>query len=135
MYVIKYINRIMTYIINRLKYKLWLLLLYNYIFSIREGTTILKYTYINNIFEKNTIQTVLCLFIIFRFWLSIHVPNGIVKIFKFGIHSLLIFRWRTNNIQGFFDQSKWSFVIIIIYPISINTYGMIDITSCDNQLN
>ena len=41
-----------------------MLLLY-YIVSIFKDTNILKYTYINNLFEKNTTKTVLKLFRIF----------------------------------------------------------------------
>ena len=95
----------------------------------------MKYTYINNIFDTTTVQTCLYLFSICLFSLWIHVPNGIVNIFKFSIYYLLIFRCRTNNIQILFDQSKCSFVIGIIYPTFDHTYNMIDITISVNQLN
>ena len=50
MYVIQYINRNMSSKIYIFKCKLCIILLYYYIVSIRKGTIILKYTYINNIF-------------------------------------------------------------------------------------
>ena len=65
----------------------------------------------------------------------IHVPIGIVNIFKFAIHYLVIFIWRKNNIQWFFDQIKCLFVIGIIYKTSSNTYIMIDLICCGNKLN
>ena len=99
-----------------------------------QSQKILKYTHINNTFYKTTIQTVLYLLSICWFPLWIHVTNGIVKIFRFGIHYLLIFR-RIKKIQIFFDQKKCSFVIGIIYPTSSNTYRMIDITSSVKNLN
>ena len=96
------------------------LMLFYYILSINKDTTILKYTCMNNLFEKSTIQTCPYLLSIFWFCLWVHVPNGIVNIFKFIIHYLLVFRWIINDIQGLFDQRKCSFVIRIIYPTSNN---------------
>ena len=134
MHIIIYINRNVSSLINSFQCKLLLLLLYDYNLSIRKGTLILKYTYINSIFNKTKVQTVLYLLSIFWFSLWIHVTNRRVNIFKCRIHSLLIFRWRKNNIQGLFDQRKFLFVIGIIYPTSSNTFGVIVITSCFNQL-
>ena len=110
-------------------------MLFYFIVSICKGTTILKYKYINNHFDKTTFQTGLYLFSLCWFFLFIHAPNVIVNIFKLSMHSLLVFRRRTNNIYLLFDQIKSSFVVGIIYPKSSNTYSMIDINRSVNNLN
>ena len=92
-------------------------------------------THIYIMFYKTTIQTYLCLFSICWFYLWVHVTNCIVNIFKFIIHSLLIFRWRTNNIPWLFHQIKSYILIGIIYPTCSHFYSMIEITMCINQLN
>ena len=84
----------------KLKLKLFPLLLFYHIFCIWKVTTILKYKCINNLFEKTTIQTCLYLLSFWWFFLWIHVSNGIVNIFKFSIHFIIVFILRINNIRN-----------------------------------
>ena len=132
MYVIQHINRIMPYPI------------YSFIVNDSLCCYIIIFLHLqryNNIythmdiyyFEKTTTQT-FYLFTICWFCFWVHVPNGIVNIFKFGIHSLIIFI-RKNSIQQLFDQGSLSLVIVIIYPLSSNNYFIIHITISVNQLN